>query len=306
MTSNSTKTTVQVLPLAAISLLTAGCGGGGTPVDRAIALPTAASGYATAESDLRNPDETVIRTARLQSYNASTGAFEQKTFVISFSPTGVVDDEFLLTFDGIPFTLQWNPDNGRYEGTNAGAEVHSYPWMITENAQATLGWITAFADPGGHGVEVGGFNTAPDVVNARRDLSDTAQFTGFGGLSVIAADDSFWAALMGEAVLTVNFGNREITGTIDLSQDNGYGGYAVPDTVLTLNDVKITQNTFEGTAGIDGPAFGLSNVGTISVDGMFYEAEATAVGGNISGTGTATAENGGGLVLLNGAFLADE
>lgn len=286
-------------------LLVAGCGGG-TVVDSNVAPPTAASGYATVESDITDPNEIQTRSAQLQHYIASSDNYEQRSYTVTISATGNEFNEFpefLFTLDGIPVTMRWNTDDERFEGTNAGTEIHSYPWMITENAQASLGWITVFGDLGGMGLEVGGFNTDPNIVNARADI---ANYIGLGGISIVAEDGSFWAALDGEAVLIADFGKGTISGTVELTQNNGDGGLTIPATTLSLNETKITQNTFDGAATIDKAAFGLSDVGTIDVDGMFYEADATAVGGTLSGIGTATIENGGGTVFLNGAFLADE
>lgn len=275
-------------------------------VDSNVALPTAASGYATLESDLADPNEIQTRSVQLQHYIESSDTYEQRSYTVTISATGnEVNgfEEFLFTLDGIPVTLQWNTDNDRYEGTNAGNEIHIYPWMITENAQASLGWITGFGDLAGMGLEVGGFNTDPSIVNARADI---ANYIGLGGVSVVSEDNSFWAVVNGEAALMADFGKGTISGTIELTQTNGYGGLAIPDSTLSLNETQITQNTFDGTATIDEAAFGLTDVGNIDVDGMFYEADATAVGGTLSGVGTATVENGGGTVFLNGAFLADE
>lgn len=173
---------------------------------------------------------------------------------------------------------------------------------------STLAWTNILDHSGALGDSfgwvVGGFNSDPaDVIG----LSGTATYTGVGGVSVYAQDSSFWTRAHGGAVLNLDFDTMNIDGHIDLI-DCGCGteGFAIADTTMTLNSTDIIGNVFSGTASINAADFGLSGIGTISADGMFYESGATAVGGDISGVATATPENGGVTVFLNGAFLADD
>jgi len=293
-------------------LALAACNGTTINIDPNTAPPTAASGYAAPTSDLTDPAETVTRKPELQHWDIGSGTVDQKIAPIRISATGSMVNghpEFVLTYRNTPVVLQWDNLDGRYEGINGNMEIWVYPWYITLNGQASLGWvnITDWGNTYGDswGLEVGGFNTDPAVV-AGRSGSGQATYLGQGGVSLNAQDNSFWASADGPATLIADFDAGTISGWIDLFHNNNSGAVTIANTTLTINPMLITSNTFDGTASINPADFGLSGIGTISVDGMFYEAGATAVGGGISGVGTATPGNGGVTAFLNGAFLAEE
>jgi len=273
---------------------------------------TAASGYATPTSDLTDPTETVTRSAQLKNTDWTGTTVSQVDVTYSVSATGntvLGRPEYSVTYNGTPIVIQW--DGTQYFGTNGNLDLLMAPWHSTANGQASMDWFFLQDTTGGGGggstwgFAVGGFNSDPAAVAG---LSGSATFTGLGGVSLQAQDDSFFTVADGPATLVANFNTNMISGTIDLTDlGSGRGGVTIaPNSMMILNPTAITANTFNGTASINPADFGLSSVGTISTSGMFYEAGATAVGGDVSGVGTATPGNGGGTAFLNGAFLANQ
>jgi len=301
----------STLFLSSVALAISGCGSTTTITPSATIAPsTAASGYATEASTFSDPDDTITRIAQMQSMDWDTGTTSQKTVTFDVSATGnTVNDhpEFLITYKGIAITVAWDLVEERYEGTNGDIFVAFSTWYMTPNGQLTMSWANisddTVAQEGIWGLTLVGFNSDPDVVSGR---TGTAEFTGWGGINLNAEDNSFFTVLDGVATLAVNFDGDTITGSIDLTECVGctQGAITITPTTMTLNEMSIADNTFTGTASIDPADLGLSSIGTISVDGMFYEAGATAVGGYVSGVG---AQDGTGeTTFLNGAFIANE
>ncbi len=297
-------------PVGVMLLVLTGCGGGGGPaIDRDVARPTAASGYAQATSSLFDPTETITRKGEAQHIVQDGGEVDQKGVKLQVSATGNIvngQSEFLVIYDGTPVILQWLADeSGWFVGKNGDLEIRAAPWLVTADNQASLAWwnINDFGTEYFWGLQVGGFNTDPDIVDARDGI---VTFNGTGGVSINAVDDRFWASASGPATLTADFNTRRVSGSIGLSPNNNSGAVTIAETTLTLNSMPIRRNTFSGTASIIPGDYSLVDIGTISVDGMFFGADATAVGGELSGVGTATPEHGSVTTLFNGAFLAEE
>ena len=97
-------------PLGFMLVVLAGCGGGGGPeIDRDVARPTAASGYAQATSSLGDPTETITRKGEAQHILQGGGEVDQKNVKLKVSATGNVvngHNEFLVTYNGTPVVMQ--------------------------------------------------------------------------------------------------------------------------------------------------------------------------------------------------------
>ncbi|SMX25846.1 transferrin-binding protein-like solute binding protein [Boseongicola aestuarii] len=302
-----------VFSVGVLAITLAGCGGGGggqVPIP-GLAEPTASSGYAEATSSLFEPSVTITRSGEAQHIMQGGALVDQKSIELMVSATGNIVNgqrEFLVTYGGTPVILQWLADNsGWFVGSNGDLEIRAAPWIVTGDEQASLAWwnINDHGTEYFWGLQVGGFNTDPDIVADRSDVFPVT-FNGEGGVSVNAQDDSFWASAGGPATLIVDFNTGTISGSIELGHENNSGPLMISDTTLTIASMPITYNTFSGTASIVPADFGLSGIGTISVDGMFFGSTANAVGGEISGVGEAAPEYGSVTTYLNGAFLAEE
>ena len=272
-------------------------------VDHNVKPPTASNGYATETSSFDDPG--VTRTTKVELQNLDwdgTGNVTQKQVSLDISATENVD-EYIVTYEGIDVTINWNEVDGWFEGQTGDMYIRISPWWITDNQQAGLSWINIWDYSGvegdSWGFAVSGYNSDPADVAAR---TGEVLFSGWGGISLAAVDDSFWAFADGPASLAADFDLNTISGTIELS-DCGCGDYVISDTTMYLNEMEIAGNTFDGQATVTPADLGLASVGNISVDGMFYEFGATAAGGTVSGTGVAA--EGFTTTLINGAFIAE-
>ena len=132
-------------PVGVMLLVLTGCGGGGGPeIDRDVARPTAASGYAQATSSLFDPTETITRKGEAQHIVQGGGEVDQKNVKLKVSATGNMvngQEEFLVTYNGTPVVIQWLADNsGWFVGSNGDLEIRAAPWLVTDDNQASLAW----------------------------------------------------------------------------------------------------------------------------------------------------------------------
>lgn len=285
------------------ALLVAACNHNVTQIDPDVEPPTASSGYATETSSFNDLGVTRTTNAEVQNLDwDGTGNVTQKQVSLDISATAN-EDEYVVTYEGIDVTINWDDVNGWFDGQTGDMYIRISPWWVTDNQQAGLSWINIWDDSGGDGdswgFAVSGYNSDPADVAAR---TGEVLFSGWGGISLAAVDDSFWASANGAASLAADFDLNTISGTIELS-DCGCGDYVISDTTMYLSEMEIAGNTFDGFATVTPADLGLTSVGNISVDGMFYEFGATAAGGELSGTGTST--DGGVTTLINGAFIAE-
>ena len=216
-------------------------------------------------------------------------------------------DEFIVTFDGVPVTVNWDPVDSRFEGVSGDIEVWVSPMFLSDNNQLGFVWMNLFDDRGSSafrqwGPTLVGFNTDPNAVSGR---SDIATFSGTGNISINAVDNTFWTSANGPANLSVDFGGGTLSGTIDLTDCGcGFGGAGIDPTTITLANGSISGNTFSMDATLDLADLNLASFSNVVVDGEFFETNATAVGGYFEGTGTSNI--GGIATTMIGAFAADQ
>ena len=133
--------------------------------------------------------------------------------------------------------------------------------------------------------------------------SDVAHYEGASYLVLTAADESFYSTGVGDVRVDVNFETGTLAGDITYSDcDCGDGGIVVSPSTVEIAGTTLDGNSFSTTAQLTSGTLGLTSVSDLSVNGQFYENNATAVGGLITGTGALDGTD----ALLNGTFLAGE
>jgi len=260
-----------VLSGVALSLLAA-CGGGSSGGSGGI---TPGPGYAnsTLAITVDGQDITTGTTLLADAYGASTFRNEQLDLTLT---TTSVADQYLVTFNGQQFTLTKTSDpSGRVFSGTDGTTTIEFALNFDSDREQMIAGAFLIEDPTNSidyvGTGVFGFPTDPNVFDAITSVNGngSASYEGQGNITVKAIDGTQnYFGGFGDAVLTVDFANKTIAGTIDdITKPTGSDArnQLTGTTSATVSQTSITDAEFSGNITLDNPtAFRLTDAATIT------------------------------------------
>ena len=299
----------------ALSLLTAcssgssggGSGGGGGGL-------TPGAGYANSSLTITVDGEDITTGATLLADDYGNSTFRNDELDLTLTTTSVAD-QYLVTLNGQQFTLSKTSDpSGRVYAGSVGTTDIEFVLNFDSDRKQLIAGAFLIEDPSNNidyvGTGVFGFPTDPAVFDAITSVngSGSATYEGQGNITVKAIDGTQdYYGGFGDAVLTVDFANKTIGGSIDditRTANSDARNQLIGTTSATVSQTSITDAEFSGNITLDNPvAFGLSDAGTITYQGKFYETAGTGVGAYILGN---DADASGTPAVVSGAIVAEQ
>ena len=256
------------------------------------------TGYAQAGDQVASNTDVLAPNTKFIRQTSSGLSTRTEDIRVTISPNA---NQVYLTIGGVSELLTL--DGAVYVSTDNQTQLDREFFFKTGDARAVQ--TISILDVNGTTLDTAflaiGYDTDPTEVNAQ-----TGSATYRAGLDLYFATPS-GAALLGDdsGQIQVNFDANTISGTFNVtpaSLDLNIGAplITIPEATVTFNSGGINGNTFSGSAAITFTGTGIApTVSDLDYDGRFYGADAAAVGGQVTGSGT----SGGEQLIVNGTFV---